>query len=595
MLRTQARHLRSSYDWITSRAGWIVEGIVDVRNALVAVLALFALASCSTLNGEPASSSNAALLQTDVRLDRPNIVVIMFEDLSPRIGAFGDPVATTPVLDAFASTAVRYPNAFTTSGVCAPSRSSFITGMHQQTLGTQHMRTNSPVPQLKGGGPIEYEAVPPADVKAFPELLRAAGYYTTNDGKTDYQFGNPFTVWDRNGPDANWRGRADGQPFFAMFNPQETHESYIWPEDRQSANPLVRLVTERNRNELAAKQRVTDPADVVVPPYLPDTPVVRADIARHYDNISFAEKRVAEILAMLEEDGLLETTIVIVTSDHGDGLPRMKRTVYDSGLRVPFMIRFPGKRDGGQADTRLVSFVDLAPTVLRWAGYAPQSWHQGVALQKNEARRYVYAAADRFDQLPGRTRAVFDGRWKYIRNYRPELAVLRPLPFRDVLPTMQEIWRLAEAGALDGPARGLIEPRGAEELYDLQSDPDEIVNLAVTGQAMAELVRLRTALDDWLGRAGDLGAMEELRMIEAMWPGLEQPDTADPVIRYEAGMVTLRSPTEGASIAYTLGGGDPTDGQVYSKPFAVPPGATVSARAVRYGYKPSAIVRSVAE
>ena len=563
-----------------------------MRKFAMAVLALFAVTSCSTTT-DPAPVSKQDYVRTGLSMERPNIVVIMFEDLGPRIGAFGDPVATTPVLDDFASAAVKYPNTFTTAGVCAPSRSSFITGVQQQTLGTQHMRTNSPVPQLKGGGPIEYEAVPPAEVKAFPELLRAAGYYTTNDGKTDYQFGDPFTVWDANGPDADWRERAAGQPFFAMFNPQQTHESYIWPADRASDNPLVALVSARNRNELADKKHITDPAEVIVPPYLPDTPVVRADIARHYDNLAFAEKRVTEIMNALQKDGLLETTIVIITSDHGDGLPRMKRTVYDSGLRVPFMIRFPDMRSGGSFDERLISFVDLAPTILRWAGIETRSWHQGRPLQANHDRDYVYAASDRFDQLPGRSRAVFDGRWKYIRNYRAELPVLRRLAFRDMLPTMQEIWRLAEANALAKSARALLEPRGAEELYDLESDPHEIRNLAGDARAGAELVRLRSALDEWLAEAGDQGATDELAMIETMWPGLKQPVTADPTILSRDGVVTLASATHGASIAYSLDGGDPTKAKVYSTPFTVTPGTTVSARAIRYGYAPSAVARSV--
>lgn len=266
---------------------------------LAALMAAIFVGSCAT-SLDNTSNASTPRVDTEINLQRPNIVLIMFEDMGPRIGAFGDKIAQTPVLDEFAAQAVRYPNTFTTAGVCAPSRSSLITGVHQQTLGTQHMRTNSPVPQLTGGGPVEYEAVPPPAAKAFPELLRAAGYYTTNDGKTDYQFGNPFTVWDANGPEASWADRKDGQPFFAMFNPQQTHESYIWPEDRESDNPLVNLVTQRNKTELASKVRITDPADVIVPPYLPDTPVVRADIARHYDNIAFAERRVGEIMQKLE-------------------------------------------------------------------------------------------------------------------------------------------------------------------------------------------------------------------------------------------------------------------------------------------------------
>lgn len=533
--------------------------------------------------------------QGDVFASRSNIVLIVFEDMGPRIGAFGDAVATTPSLDTFAAQSVRFPNTFTTAGVCAPSRSALITGVHQQTLGTHQMRTSSPVPGMSGGGPIEYEVVPPPEVKAFPELLRQAGYYTTNDGKTDYQFGDPFTVWDANGPDADWRGRAEGQPFFAMFNPQMTHESYIWPEDRESENPLVNLVARRNREQLAGKPRITDPAEVEVPPYLPDTPVVRADIARHYDNIAFTEKRVAEIVDMLRSDGLLENTIVIVTTDHGDGLPRMKRTVYDSGIRVPLMIRYPDGLLAGSRDDRLISFVDLAPTILQWAGLEPLPWQQGNALQANIKRSYVFAAADRHDTSPGRTKAVFDGRWKYIRNYMPELAVLRPLPFRDALPTMQEIWRLAAADALPPAAARLVaSPRGAEELYDLRSDPHEIANLAADPAYNETLERLRQAMDQWIARTGDLSAIPEEEMVRRMWPDMRQPVTAAPEISIENGLLILKSETPGASIAYSLDGSSPEKGPLYTRPVPLVQGATVAARAIRYGYAPSETVTQIA-
>jgi arylsulfatase A-like enzyme len=562
------------------------------RNALtdllVALFAVLCLAGCATGPGNEIAVSGAQ--DRSLQASPPNIVLIVFEDMSPRIGAFGDPVATTPELDAFAQEAVRYPNTFATSGVCAPSRSALITGVHQQALGTHQMRTKSPVPGMKGGGPIEYEAVPPPQVKAFPELLRRAGYYTSNNGKTDYQFGEPFTVWDANAPDADWSGRGEGQPFFAMFNILETHESYIWPEDRESANPLLNAVTMRNRRDLAGKERVTDPAEVELPPYLPDTPVVRADIARHYDNIAFAEKKVAGILDRLEAEDLLDDTIVIVTTDHGDGFPRMKRTVYDSGLRVPMMVRFPDRRGAGEVENRLVSFVDLAPTILELAGAQVPGWIQGRDFLGTSERDYVFAAADRHDAVPGRTKAVRDGRYKYIRNYMPELAVLRPLAFRDALPTMQEIWRLAKEGALPGPAERLImAPRGREELYDTLADPHEIDNLAGDPAHAGTLARMRAAMDDWIARTGDMSAIPEEEMIEAMWPGLVQPVTAMPEIRVEDGRVVLSSSTPGASIAYMLDGSEPQSGRLYSGPFTPPPGATVVARAVRYGYAASEV------
>jgi hypothetical protein len=266
----------------------------------------------------------------------------MFDDLSPRIGAFGDTLARTPNLDRLAGEGIRYPNTFVTGPVCAPSRAALFSGRHQQTITAQHMRTSG-VPGLPGGGPIEYLAVPPPQVKWLPELMRRAGYFTINVGKTDYQIGDPFTIWDVNARDADWRKRPKDRPFFAFINLSRTHESYIWPEDLKSSNPLVQRVVQRNRQDLQGKPRLTDPAKVRVPAFLPDTPVVRADIARLYDNLAFDEREVGRIMQALKEDGVLENTVVIATSDHGDGLPRMKRAIYDAGLRVPLIVRLPDR------------------------------------------------------------------------------------------------------------------------------------------------------------------------------------------------------------------------------------------------------------
>ena len=251
--------------------------------------------------------------------------------MSPRLGAYGDAVARTPVLDRLARESVRYTRAFTTAPVCAPSRAAIITGMYQTAIGAQHMRTTEDrVPELPG----PYLAVPPFYVKAFPEYLRAAGYYTTNRAKTDYQFGVPFTIWDEVGRNAHWRNRADkSQPFFSVFNLEVTHESQIFP-----SSPARQ-----------GKRLITDPKELQVPPYYPDTPLVREELARVYDNIADMDAQVGELLKQLEDDGLAENTIVFYWSDHGDGVPRSKRSLYDSGLRVPLMIRWPKatRRDGG--------------------------------------------------------------------------------------------------------------------------------------------------------------------------------------------------------------------------------------------------------
>ena len=357
---------------------------------------------------------------------RPNILLIVAEDLGNRVGAFGDIVAQTPAIDALAAEGTRFTNVFAAAGVCAPNRSAIITGVHPQSMGTQHMRTST----------RNYQAVPPPEIKAFPELLRRAGYATANVAKTDYQFGEPFTLWDVNENDfrappdlAVWRKLPQGQPFFAMINLMSTHESQLATPQTQGAGryaDFIPLVVAQRQQQVEA---VTDPALVTVPPYYPDTPQVRTSIAQHYDNVHFMDGQTAQILANLAADKLHDKTIVIWTTDHGDGLPRAKRSVYDSGLHVPFVVRFPDARGAGGVDTRLVSMVDLAPTILPLAGAALPDFIQGrnVLAPDAQPRHYVFAGRDRMDNVPDWVRAARDTRYKYIRNKQPDVAYFPPV------------------------------------------------------------------------------------------------------------------------------------------------------------------------
>ncbi len=279
---------------------------------------------------------------------RPNILLLMAEDLSPRIGSFGDALANTPNIDQLAVAGTRYTNVFTTAGVCAPSRAALITGQHQISFGGQHMRTTT--------GPLgPYLAQPAAGVKAFPELLRGAGYYTFTDRKLDYQFSGvsagsgPFTLWDKDGaaPTA-WRKRAPGQPFFGLINFLETHESGVMQPDGPPHSPSHAATQKMRKNANLVAPAVTNPADIILPPYYPDLPAVRNDLARHYDNIHAMDQRVGDIVAALAADGLLDNTIIIWTTDHGDGLPRAKRELYDSGTKVPLVLRIPKHINGRQ-------------------------------------------------------------------------------------------------------------------------------------------------------------------------------------------------------------------------------------------------------
>jgi len=353
---------------------------------------------------------------------------ITVEDMSPHLGCYGDDTAQTPNIDQLAKEGIRFTNAYSVSGVCAPSRASLITGMYPVTIGAQHMRTQFRTASIALVTDPEalaipvYEAVPPPEIKCFPEYLRSTGYYCSNNSKTDYQFKAPITAWDESSDTAHWRKRPSEMPFFSVINFKTTHESQVWV---RADDPL----------DIA-------PETVPVPPYYPDNSVIRQDIARNYNNIQIMDAQVGEVLRQLEEDGLKDKTIIFFYSDHGDGLPRAKRWLYDSGLRVPLIIRFPDGRSAGSVNNDLVSFVDFAPTVLSRLNLPIPDHMQGQAFlgsQKSESRKFVFAAKDRMDPVMDTARAVRDKRYKYIRNYFPEKPFVQFLPYRDQMPLMQEL------------------------------------------------------------------------------------------------------------------------------------------------------------
>jgi arylsulfatase A-like enzyme len=535
---------------------------------------------------------------------RPNILWFSFEDTNPFYGCYGDEVARTPRLDRLAGEGCIWENAFSTAGVCAPARSAVITGMYPISIGTHHMRTthtNRATPKM----PTPYSAVVPHYVKCFTEYLRAAGYYCTNNLKTDYQFTPPLTAWDECGKQAHWRNRPDpDQPFFAVFNPTRTHESAMWPEN--------------------CPEPTFKPEDMKVPPYLPDTPKVREAMARMYTRIEESDRHLGEVLDELERDGLADNTVVFHWSDHGP-LPRGKRWPYDAGIHVPMIVRWPGVLEGGRVSGELVSTVDLGPTALSIAGLDVPAHMQGAPFlgpAKAPPREFVYAARDRHDEAYDMVRAVRDARFKYIRNYRPDLPYLLWIPYRNRHPILEEMWRLHAAGELEGQERLMFKhPRPVEELYDTDSDPHEIRNLAREAEHAGTLLRMRAALDAWLDDVGDMGRTSESEMVRRWYPDGKQPQTAAPVFvpiseaspgrepSPEGGtfaapcLLQLHSATQGASIAYALSAQDEGDKgdkgcqgdegkrtrwKLYSSPLELPLGTTtVRARAIRIGYKES--------
>lgn len=424
--------------------------------------------------------------------DRPNILWITAEDMSPDLGCYGVEYASTPNLDRLASQGVRYTNAFATIGVCAPARSTIITGMYPPSIGTQHMRCQGRLPEF---------------IKCFPEYLRNAGYYCTNNSKEDYNFKAPKTAWDQSNGKAHWRNRPQAdQPFFAVFNLTVTHESRTWPP---------------------AEAPLGDLARVPIPPYHPDTPEVRRDWADYHANISVMDGQVAAILQQLEADGLAEETIVFFYSDHGAGMPRSKRWLYDSSLRVPLIVRFPekykhlaptGAGAAGSTVDRLVSFVDLAPTVLSLAGVDVPDHMQGSAFlgkAAGEPRKYIHGFRDRMDERYDMIRCVRDERYKYIRNFQPHKPYFHAqyLEYANRMPTLR-IWQeLSRAGKLDEvQAQWMGSSKPPEELYDTQADPWETKNLADSPEHRSKLEELRAELRRWMIDIKDLGLLPESDM-----------------------------------------------------------------------------------
>jgi len=513
--------------------------------------------------------------------DRPNILWLTCEDMSPRLGCYGDDTVPTPNIDKLASQGVRYTDAYGTYGVCAPNRHTIIMGMYPSSTGAMAMRNWKRTSALKLITDPEllaiptYEATPPPEAKCFSEYLRAAGYYTSNNSKTDYQMRTPITAWDDTSKNAHWRNRPDpDQPFFAVFNNAVTHESRTFKE---------------------TSPKVVDPADVKLPAYYPDTPEVRQALAWHYDNIHAMDKWVGQMLQQLKKDGLEDNTIVFFYSDHGDGLPRMKRWVYDSGLQVPLIIRWPDGAGAGTVTDELVSFIDLAPTMMSLTGLDIPSHMQGQAFlgeQKSEPRKYIYGLRDRMDPAPERIRAVRDKRFKYVRNYRTDLPYIGYIPYRDQAPIMQSINRLIEKGEKwEDSWQFFDQTKPEEELYDTDADPDEVKNLAADPSYADKLAELRQVHEEWKETYGDLGELSEQELIEHLWPpNGKQPITAKPEIAREGGKVSISCDSEGASIAYHIEGEAKDRWHLYMGPVEVAADKAIQAQAIRYGWKASGIV-----
>ena len=431
--------------------------------------------------------------------ERPNILWLSCEDISPHIGCFDDVQAITPNIDQLATEGVRYTNTFTTAGVCAPCRSGIITGVYQSSLGTHHMRCKAKLP---------------TEIKPFPRYLRQAGYYCSNNSKEDYQFKTPKESWDQSDGKAHWRNnREPNRPFFSVFNFGGCHESGIASTDK------YRKVTQ----DLPEAQK-QDPTKLTLPPYYPDTTTVREDWKRNYELITAMDAWAGDLIQQLKDDGLYEKTIIFFWSDHGVGLPRAKRWLYDSGTRIPLVVRIPeayrvaGQGIPGDTDDQLVSTLDFAPTMLLLAGQSIPKHMQGRAfLGKNltQPHDYVYGARDRMDERYDIIRSVRDKRYRYIRNYEPFKPYYQYMNTPEKGATMRELRRVHAEGKLSKPsALFMASSKPKEELYDLYVDPHEVNNLATIPAMASILTRMRKVHLQWVEDTRDLGLLPESEIIQ---------------------------------------------------------------------------------
>ena len=415
---------------------------------------------------------------------KPNILWITSEDHGPHMGCYGDTYATTPNVDGLAKKGMIYMHCWSNAPVCAPARTTIITGMYPTSLGAEHMRSMVPFPAGK---------------KMFPQFLREAGWYCSNNAKEDYNIAKPGQVWDESSKNAHWKNRKDGQPFFAVFNSLKSHESQI-----------------RTRPHT----QVHDPAKVRVPAYHPDTPEVRQDWAQYYDIVTEADADAGRLLADLEKDGLSEDTIVFYYADHGSGMPRSKRWCYDSGLHVPLVVYIPEKfaalrppeyKAGGKSE-RLVSFVDFAPTMLSLIGVKPPEWMQGHAFLGKfitEPQPFLHGFRGRMDERLDLVRSVTDGRYVYVRNYMPHLIYGQHLNYMWQTPTTRVWEQLHKEGKLNAVQDKFWKPKPHDELFDLQNDPDEVVNLRHSTEHQDILIKLIHAQMNHALNTRDVGFIPE--------------------------------------------------------------------------------------
>lgn len=446
----------------------------------------------------------------------PNILWVVSEDNNPFISAYGDKLAHTPTIDRLAREGVLYRNVYSNAPVCAPSRFGILTGVYPESCApANHMRADAQWPK---------------ELKTYPELMRQAGYFCSNNAKTDYNCDvDPKALWDIQGNDGHWRKRPAGKPFLSVFNYFTTHESQLF-------RPTPGRVT---------------PDQIGLPAYLPDTPGIRQDFASYYNLMEKMDGQLAARIGELEADGLLDDTIIFYYSDNGGILPRSKRYCYDEGLRCAMVVRIPPKwahlapAPAGSQVEAPVSFIDLAPTLLSLAGVAIPAQMRGTPFlgeRKGKVQTYAFGMRNRMDERYDFQRTVTDGRWRYIRNYMPHRPWGQHQAFEWLAKGYQD-WEAAHiAGTLTSVQDRFFQQKPFEELYDLSADKDEIANLASDRKTEPVLARLRKALDEHMLAINDNGFIPELSPEEGFFPSRDKRTYPLPEVMAMAALAARREP-----------------------------------------------------
>ena len=469
----------------------------------------------------------------------PNIIWLVAEDQSPDwFPMYGDSIQSLPNLESLSHDGVVFTNAVAPVPVCAPARSAIITGMYPTTLGTHNMRTYNAYAKGQNEPSIgipSYSPLVPDGVKMFTEYLRINGYYTSNGPKEDYNFEKSEAAWSDSSKEHHWRNRESGQPFFSVFNFSVCHESQVWARTNDTL--------------------YVNPEEIKVPPYFPDTDVVRHDLAVNYSNLKRLDDQIGKVLNQLKSDGLYENSYIFFYGDHGGPFPRYKRALYDTGLKVPMVIKFPANEGAGSVDDRMFSFIDLAPTVLSLATIEPPKVMQGVAqfgtFETKNKPKVTFHSSDRFDAVYDRLRAVRSSRFKYIKNFNTNLSRALPIAYREQMGIMKELRRLDSANKLTEITSTWMKPdKPNEEFYDLQKDPKELHNLSNLPEYKDSIDHYRDILNQWILETKDLGEVEEKILLNNWLIDGKQPKLTNLQLQEKDNTIELKHSKADATIVW---------------------------------------------